>query len=956
MYWSALLRLAIGLAAAIPALTLSAASLWFGDKDGLHRIDTLSNQIVTSIPFEPAIAIAIDSTDGALWALSQQRLARLSEHGVVQIATPLRDLGTGLGAPRQLVLNPNDGSVWIGFENRLLHVDAAGIVRQTLAAAARDVAIGQDGSVWILTQSALLQHDAAGAPVRSVALAGAQRFAHLALDDAGGVIWVAGEKDLAQLRLSSPDQTLLSILAPETIAGISADMQTGDLWVLGQNGLFAYGRDGQPRVSRDLRDFSIANSQALLFDFSSQAAWVGHQRGLTRVTVAGTVAAAFPAEVHVTTIAIGRTPVNITPVVAIAAPADGALLDTATPQLRVEYDALCGTTPCGFPNSFFGTFTLSALLNGIETGSSFVFDPATGGASYTPSARLPEGLNTFSAQARDSFGRFSQTVSSTFTIDTIAPAFVNVTPASGSVFSNASIAIGGSVDDAAATVTLGGQAPQGQTFTFPVTLAEGANSFTLVARDAAGNTASLPLTYTYEPPNVPPSIAITNPANGATFTAPASFTVAANATDSDGSIVRVDFFANGVPSGSDSVAPYEAALANLGPGSYTLTAQATDNRGGVTTSDPVSITVGAPNALPAVELTAPAASASFIAPAAVTMTATATDADGTVVKVEFLRNGNVEATVTAAPYAATLANVPAGSYTLAARATDDRGGITTSAPVAITVQAPSITIDSPAANAAVSGDTVLVRGRIIAPPNSGVKVNDYTAAVDAAGNYAVVVPAAAGANTLTATLTMMDRTTATTSISVTANGALTQMVVEASPSVGFAPMTTTFTITNPTAVNVSFTFDGVGPFFLGAGATARLNVTYQAGIATPAIVFNVNGSIFTHRLVIEARDRAQFDQMFRTLWGGMNDALAAGNKDTAMRYLSENAQEKFGPVFDALLPFFPGIVASYSPLAQSSVSENIAEYGVTRLDGATKRLYLIYFVRDANGVWRIDGM
>jgi hypothetical protein len=29
---------------------------------------------------------------------------------------------------------------------------------------------------------------------------------------------------------------------------------------------------------------------------------------------------------------------------------------------------------------------------------------------------------------------------------------------------------------------------------------------------------------------------------------------------------------------------------------------------------------------------------------------------------------------------------------------------------------------------------------------------------------------------------------------------------------------------------------------------------------------------------------------------------------------------------------------------------------VTRLDGATKRLYLIYFLRDADGVWRVDGM
>jgi hypothetical protein len=75
-----------------------------------------------------------------------------------------------------------------------------------------------------------------------------------------------------------------------------------------------------------------------------------------------------------------------------------------------------------------------------------------------------------------------------------------------------------------------------------------------------------------------------------------------------------------------------------------------------------------------------------------------------------------------------------------------------------------------------------------------------------------------------------------------------------------------------------------------------------------------------------------------------------------MRYLSDHGKQKYGPVFDTLLPFMPEIVASYSPLAQSSIGDRLAEYAVTRMDGPTKRLYLIYFLRDANGVWRIDGM
>lgn len=952
MYRSAVLRLAFGLLVSLHALSLSAASLWFGDKDGLHRIDTVTNQVTANVPFEPAVAIAANASDGSLWVVTQSRLAHLGELGTLQFEVALRDLDSGLGAPRFLALNPNDGSVWVLFENRILHFSAAGVYQNAIAGGARDLAIAQDGSVWTLGQSWLEQHDASGALLRTVAL-DAQKFRHLALDDAGGVLWLAGEKDLAQLTIAG--QPSLAILAPETMAGISTDIQTGDLWVIGQNSLFAYGRDGSPRVSRDLRDFSIANPLALLFDFSSQAAWVGHSQGLTRVTSAGTVAASFPAAAQVVTIAIGRTPVSITPVVAITAPADGALLNTATPQLRVKYDALCGAVTCGFPNSFFSSFTLSALVNGSESGSSFVFDPSTGGASFTPSARLPEGANTFSATARDSFGHLSQTVTSTFTVDTIPPSFVNVTPANGSVLAVPSLTIAGSVDDAAATVTLGSNT-QGQNFSFAVTLSEGSNSFTLVARDAAGNAALLPLTYVYEKPNVPPSVMITSPAGGATFIAPATVAVTASASDSDGSIVRVDFFSNGIAAGSATTAPYTVTLANLAAGNYSLTAIATDNRGGVTTSAPVSIIVVPPNVPPSVDISVTAGAPPIFAPATVQVSASASDSDGTITQVEFLRDGVVEATDTEAPYSATLANIPAGTHSLTARATDNSGGVTTSAAATLTVVDPSITIDSPVANASINGDTILVRGHVVAPAYSGVRVNEYPASLDAAGNFMVLVPATAGTNTLIATLTMMNRANATQTISVNASGSLSPFIVDATPTTGFAPLVTTYTISNPTAVNATFTFDNVGPFYLPSGGTSRLSVTYQAGVFAPSIVFTVNGQLYTHRLVVESRDPVQTDAMFKGLWNGMNAALVAGDKAAALGYLTESAQEKYGPVFDTLLPFMSEIVASYSPFVQSTVSDDLAEYAVTRLDGATKRLYLISFMRDQNGVWRIDGM
>lgn len=83
------------------------------------------------------------------------------------------------------------------------------------------------------------------------------------------------------------------------------------------------------------------------------------------------------------------------------------------------------------------------------------------------------------------------------------------------------------------------------------------------------------------------------------------------------------------------------------------------------------------NLSPAVSITAPAAS-SFTTPATYTIEAEASDPDGTVTAVEFLRNGVVVGTDSSAPYTHSETNIPPGGYTYAARATDNEGAITTS--------------------------------------------------------------------------------------------------------------------------------------------------------------------------------------------------------------------------------------------------------------------------------------
>ncbi|MFN8436191.1 MAG: cellulase family glycosylhydrolase [Cytophagales bacterium] len=105
------------------------------------------------------------------------------------------------------------------------------------------------------------------------------------------------------------------------------------------------------------------------------------------------------------------------------------------------------------------------------------------------------------------------------------------------------------------------------------------------------------------------------------------------------------------------------------------------------------------NEKPTVSLTAPITNSTFTSPASVVISASASDADGTISSVSFYNGTTLLSTVTTAPYTFTWSNVAAGSYTISAIATDNSGANTTSNVATILVQnpniAPTVTITNP---------------------------------------------------------------------------------------------------------------------------------------------------------------------------------------------------------------------------------------------------------------------
>ena len=91
--------------------------------------------------------------------------------------------------------------------------------------------------------------------------------------------------------------------------------------------------------------------------------------------------------------------------------------------------------------------------------------------------------------------------------------------------------------------------------------------------------------------NSNPSVSITSPTDGASFAEGDTVDITAQASDLDGTVSLVEFFAGDTKIGEDSTEPFKFSWTNVAAGNYQITAKATDDVGGTSTSQAVAISV-----------------------------------------------------------------------------------------------------------------------------------------------------------------------------------------------------------------------------------------------------------------------------------------------------------------------------------------------------------------------------
>ena len=122
------------------------------------------------------------------------------------------------------------------------------------------------------------------------------------------------------------------------------------------------------------------------------------------------------------------------------------------------------------------------------------------------------------------------------------------------------------------------------------------------------------------------------------------------------------------------------------------------------------------------------------------------------------------------------------------------------------------------------------------------------------------------------------------------------------------------------------------------------------------VVMNAMGYSDTQSFSIRVMSLAAMDRMFSDLLEGMFNELSKSDLFSAMEYFTIEGQANYGPIFEPLLDQIDEVAANYTNPERISINDEMAEYVVRRVGGNGDRVFIITFMKDEDGKWKINSM
>ena len=291
------------------------------------------------------------------------------------------------------------------------------------------------------------------------------------------------------------------------------------------------------------------------------------------------------------------------------------------------------------------------------------------------------------------------------------------------------------------------------------------------------------------------------------------------------------------------------------------------------------------------------------------------------------------------------------------------GGTTTDSVTITATPQITLTITSPSTGEILSRPDVMVQGTVtnISGFETGVTVNGIGAIVNGDQFVANHVPLQEGGNTIAATATDTQGYTTNDSVIVNVEPSGDFIKITALPESGVSPLEIRLRIDGSfsfTESSITYSGPGTVEFLESSIEEYLLRITQEGVYYFIAEVTGTENNGRTDTVAIDVMDKEELDAMLKEKWSGMRQALIAGDIAEALDYHYEGKKEKYESIYNFLGANLPALTQQMQDIELIYVEDNRAKYRINRehdIDGQSITItYYIYFIKDENGLWKIE--
>ncbi len=138
----------------------------------------------------------------------------------------------------------------------------------------------------------------------------------------------------------------------------------------------------------------------------------------------------------------------------------------------------------------------------------------------------------------------------------------------------------------------------------------------------------------------------------------------------------------------------------------------------------------------------------------------------------------------------------------------------------------------------------------------------------------------------------------------------------------------------------------------------RLKVTSTSSVLAlyfPSVtVTDTQGNAYTETTIVNILSFEEMDALLRSKWEGMKGAMINRDVEKAGNYFPQWTRERYTGIFSSLGDRLPQIALDMQNIGMIYLIDGVAKYRIRRMEGVGEITYYIYFVRDENGLWKIQ--